>query len=252
MPPDLVVLQVGSVIGPNRMPSQHIVRIITHLRDAHPGQWFQLLGPNESKFTPGGRNWKYESDHGYDIDFIHQRLLNYWWSKPHSGVAAVITSNTMAPTLVTPAGVTSDICQRIGSNDPYDIAATLNQATKLATPYIFEGAHHFGQHDNKPGPILTTPYELWASWSDTPLPFDQIVGHIPPFHFGKRKWFKSPTLCDPTTIYDLTTIDDKRMTWWKSRHSPHGIAHIGNSVHPNSTPDKIPPHRFDGAVIEIP
>ena len=249
IPDDLTIIQIGDLIGIHANPSEHILRMVDALRRACPDQWLQLYGANEARFVPGGANFRYKIQKNRDIDHIHQRLISEWWQTPTTGVAAVIASDAMAPTLVTHAGITSHIQSRLNTTDPYVIASHLNRAARNQEPYVFVAGDLLNNHDQNPGPLFATPQELWDSWASTPLPFDQMVGYIPPYHFERGTWFHNPEEIDQT---NATVHLEQRTTWWQSPHSPHGIAHIAASLHSKSEVHHLRPHFLDEAVVEIP
>ena len=253
IPPDLAIVQIGDLIGAYPNSSEDLIREVQNLRQHSPGQWIQLMGKAEAGYHPAGLHYRpaaqLEGGHR-DIQRRHQTTIKQWWvDRECAGVAAVIASDTMAPTLITHSGVHKAVHNHFNTNDPYAVAAHLNEQAFRCTPWIFGSGHAHEHYDTAPGPIWATPFELWASWATQPLPYDQIVGGFRPYHFTKKRWWARPADIDTT---HATVLEDRRMTYWRHPHSPHGIAHIDDALQAQSPPSQLKAHTFQNAVVEVP
>ena len=253
IPPDLTIVQIGDLVGAYPDSSEGLIREVDNLRDHSPGQWIQLIGKAEARYTPSGVYYQppaQENGGHRDINLSHQKRLARWWeSGKHAGVAAVIASDTMAPTLITHSGVHKAIHNHLGTNDPYELAARLNAAASKNLAWVFAAGHLAGNYNTAPGPIWTSPFELWTSWATQPLPYDQIVGGFRPYHFTSKKWWRHPEPIDHT---HATVLPERQMTYWRHPHSPHGIVHIDDGLQAKSPPSQLRAHTFDNIVVEVP
>lgn len=253
IPEDLTIVQIGGLIGAYPDSSESVIREVNKLRQSSPGQWIQLMGKAEARYQPSGIYYKEPAQqHGNhrDIDLRHQHMLSEWWgSQQHAGVAAVIASDDMAPTLITHTGVHTAVHKHLGSRDAYETAARLNAAADRNERWLFDAGHVLENYETAPGPLWASPFELWTSWSTQPLPFDQIVGGYRPYHFGTKKWWQHPEPLDPT---HATILPERQMTYWRHPHSPHGIVHIDDGLQAKSEPSQLRAHTFYGAVVEVP
>lgn len=253
IPEDLTIVQIGDLIGAYPKASEDLIREVENLRQHSPGQWIQLMGKVEAGYHPAGSFHRPEAaikTGQRDINYRHQQtVLNWWRERKYAGVAAVIASDTMAPTLITHSGVHKALHNHYGTDDPYQVAAHLNEEAFRCTPWMFGAGHAHNNFDTAPGPIWATPFELWTGWETQPLPYDQIVGGFRPYHFTKKKWWAHPQLIDST---HATVLEDRRMTYWRHPHSPHGIAHIDDALGAKSPPSQLQAHTFLNAVVEVP
>ena len=109
IPSDLTIVQIGDLVGAYPDSSEGLIREVDNLREHSPGQWIQLIGKAEARYMPSGLYYEppaQKSGGHRDINLSHQKKLARWWeSGKYAGVAAVIASDTMAPTLITHAGI---------------------------------------------------------------------------------------------------------------------------------------------------
>lgn len=252
IPGDLVIIQIGDLIGRAPDASAEIIRHVRALRHRNPGQWVQLIGNREARYHPyGARFAPSERRTHRDLDVAHQKILNGFWREPHTGVAAAISTRRMSPTLLTHAGVTREFLQAIGATNHINARKVAHDINfSLADPNLRQHVFALGQmyRGLEPGPLGASHGELWRSWHHHPLSFDQIVGHTNPYRFSKNRWNDANPI--PETQW-ATPNPPRRMTYWKPSKSNFGIAHIDPGLWHGSTTDELPAHLFEDATVTI-
>lgn len=256
IPDDLVIVQIGDLIGRSAEASAEFIRVVDSLRQHNPGQWIQLMGNWEARYHPHGVHFARQNKSEAPLDSAAQQTLNRFWTEPYAGVAATIHTQAMPPALLTHAGATRELIAEVSGlthNDARIVAQDINDASVQPNlrPYIFApGDMYQGSGTNPaPGPLWASPRELWRSWNSHPLRFDQVVGHAAPYMFNKNAWYDANPI--PETEWAALN-PDRKTTYWRPPDSHYGIIHIDPSLWHGATAHDLPAHIFSDATITIP
>lgn len=192
LPDNVTVVQVGDLI--HRGPaSAAVIGLVAAMRRRQPEQWVQLVGNHEALYLPGtpGFHWPEV------IEDEAEQTLNQWWSEGWMRVAAAIETADGEPLLVTHAGLTQVVWDRLGA--PADAAATATALNALpgTDPDLLWGTGLMLGAQNPrwtAGPVWAeSSWEVYGSWlvhaaRGLPVPFGQVHGHSTPFDYWAGRW----------------------------------------------------------------
>lgn len=188
IPEDLTIVQVGDLIhkGPD---SDLIVEFVNAFLTNSPKQWVQLNG-------------NHELQHCYGIPFFPcrctddtVRTLRDWWQEGLLRMSAVIIHNEVndlfpkPTTLITHAGVTQPIWKISHAQDAQEWSQWADD--KAFYNLSRQSGLMLGEARNfMAGPIWAhCIHEVYESWNNTEMPFNQVHGHTAPYVWNRAQWF---------------------------------------------------------------
>lgn len=192
IPADIVVVQVGDLVhrGPH---GDKAVAMADAFMAKFPDQWLQVLGNHEMMHMPGAVSFFACRCSDGTVATIRE------WVKTRKAVVACAFQGapqgllTQPETLVSHAGVSSYWWNSSGRGTAAETAAYLNsflpgQLDKLDR----YGVMMTGQRTSKAGPWWAAASdEVYPSWHNVRMPFNQVHGHTSPFMWDHDAWFPS-------------------------------------------------------------
>lgn len=184
VPADLLVVQVGDLVhrGPD---STGCVHLADRLLNCNEGRYVQLLGNHEA-FYLGGPRFVVRDDLSTDADHTVQR----WWLDQRARLGLALDTVEHGEVLVTHAGLTSVLWDRLGSPSAAESADLLNQWVGTRPELAFAPGRRLSGHIGAPGPVWADPTgEVYPSWiGDTRSPFGQVHGHLAAWDWEADRW----------------------------------------------------------------
>lgn len=196
LPKNIVIIHVGDLI--HKGPRSHdVLMLVDKIRIINPGQWIQLIGNHEHQYLGGEFFWRNTLEtKSVKIlqNWFTQGFLQYAFVIPRNGYIGI--ENTIEfldkPTVITHAGISPDFYYEYLQNVPVQDIPEKMFSINVGVSGIMMNKHDV---DEPIGPIWAHGiHEVWTPWlMDTDMPFHQIVGHISPYVFTKKKFFpKTP------------------------------------------------------------
>lgn len=191
IPKDLTIISLGDLIhkGPK---SEDIIDFVDKVFKKNPDNWMQLLGNHEMQHLEGYLFWDCNCSIELVDCLINWRVNNFATSAgvlKHKPIPGMLDSQY---SLLTHAGVTHDVFKNVTSGK------RVND--------VFWGLEKLYVNDfkemNKPGVMLGSPVtktagvfwahstiEVYPSWFEHEMPFNQIHGHTAPYAWENNNWF---------------------------------------------------------------
>lgn len=209
LPKNTTIIHVGDLIhkGPD---SLKVLQLVDSVMEVNPENWIQLLGNHEMNYIEGSIFfWR-------DLIPVEGQIILQKWLRESRVQLAVALNDAYIPAymsnldeskslLITHAGLT----RRYWVND-LDKSNTVNKiANKLNYSPISKisqgGEIIYGPSaDGKPydpSPIWATSKELWSSWVNSHMPFNQIHGHTNIWFPYQKKWvFSTKKMVNASTV----------------------------------------------------
>jgi hypothetical protein len=183
LPAGVHVVQVGDLIdrGPHSLETINLAKTA---HEVNEGRYVQLLGNHETNWLEPTKVFSFRSDPAA-VDALYE-----WVERADLYLAAAIASAT--PTLATHAGLTRGLWSALGSPaDPREAAASINNAwgTPLH-PLVARPGYMLGLGVDEAAGVYWAEagFELYASWSASVMPFDQVHGHSSSYDWEKSQW----------------------------------------------------------------
>lgn len=183
LPADMVVVQVGNLLGPGPDPAGCLA-LAGRMLAGSPGRWLQLVGDQEAQLLGGPR--LAGRLHGEEA----AGELRRWWAEGAARLAVALDTVEYGPVLVTHAGLTRQKWEALGRpDDPAAAAAALDAELRDAPAVALAGGEAVGVKPRLAvGVTWASPAELLGSWDLEPLPFSQVYGHASPRHWPTGRW----------------------------------------------------------------
>lgn len=194
VPDDLHVISVGDLVhrGPD---SDDIVNFVDKALDINPDRWTQLIGNHEAMHV------------GLSVPFWNcscsartDALLKKWHSNDTARLATAFSGTAakrlvLPETVVTHAGLTRLLWLKLGgSPDAGVVAQQINDAAINDTcrpgNMLNGGRNRF----NAGVFWAAASTEVYPSWDDEEMPFNQVHGHTAPFSWGFQSWYPATPL----------------------------------------------------------
>ena len=182
LPPDVVVIQVGNLLGPGPDPAG-CVALAQRMLEGSGGCWLQLWGDHEAQMLGG------PTLPGRDGALQDSRLTR-WRTLGAARMAVAVDTPEYGAVLVTHAGLTRHKWEAIGSpDDPGTAAAMLDAELHDAPAAALAAGEMAGMKPRAAvGVAWASPAELLSSWDLEELPFSQVYGHASPRHWHRGRW----------------------------------------------------------------
>lgn len=224
LPEGVRVIHLGDLIhkGPD---SNALLPLVDAIIDVNPGRWVQLLGNHEFQHIKGSPSfWRCDCDS--DSKFI----INNWWESKKAFAAFALNSFSSLqpevsarPSIIIPqtsilfthSGITRPFWKEMGASVEASVIADAINASPVKV-VSRPGEMLFNPHapNHNPGPVWAlSSGEVFASWTDTVMPFIQVHGHTTAYGWmykrwfpGTSKWFKDSTKLNPENRVSITEV----------------------------------------------
>jgi hypothetical protein len=256
IPEDVVIIQVGDLVhrGPD---SDDLVAWVNEVikkdrKRKGPPRWIQLFGNHEGHHI-GGPTFG-QTQHGqvmpFGVSTETEKILQRWWTSKLAHMAVAVKRDDGREVLITHAGLMRNTWEVIGSPSSVTVAAReLNRQDverAFASGYLL--GMTFSLHAD--GTIMTpgvawasASHEVYPSWENEPMPFDQIHGHAGVFIWANQKWIVSPS------IQATTTLDrDHRFSRWEQSED-RSIICVDQALEAGAPHFPIKPLKIEGEVL---
>lgn len=183
LPPDVVVVQVGNLLGPGPDPGGCLA-LARRMLAGSAGRWLQLLGDQEAQLLGGPRL----AGRVHAAEAADE--LRRWRDDGSARLAVGVDTVEYGPVLVTHAGLTRQKWEAVGSpDDPAVAARALDAELRDAPATALAGGEAVGVKARRTGGVAWASVgELLSSWDLEPLPFSQVYGHASPRHWPTGRW----------------------------------------------------------------
>lgn len=192
LPNDMTVIHCGDLMhkGPQ---SDEIIFMIDKIRKKNPGQWIQIMGNHEAQYLGG----YYFRDNGLlspeaakiVIKWNLERFINFVYIIPEESIVKTETKEYFLndPLIFSHAGLSYPFWKNYLKKYNYQDYNFALENTTLIT--VHKPGKMLGRNYNinsLTGPIWSHGIdEVWALWKKkNNARFNQIVGHIFPYHFN--------------------------------------------------------------------
>lgn len=185
IPDGLIIVNVGDVARMSNSPNLHSLKcleIADELIKRNPGQWIQLLGNHESPFIGGPALPEWFQLPDFEES---EKIVSKWWNEGTAQLSQIIeTPETNIDTIVTHAGLTSGFMKDNGFlNDHRGMVKFLNSLNPNSST-DYKDIAKTGVVTFKDSPSVftdclwaSTANELYPSWNNESMGFNQIHGH---------------------------------------------------------------------------
>jgi hypothetical protein len=248
LPEDLVVVQVGDLVGGGGDDAGVVADVDNWMR-ANPRRWFQLIGNWEARYL-GGPEFTSARRDRVPLPEAARTTLRRWVEDGSAQVAVAVRSRAGREALVTHAGLTRGFWQGLLHAKPsaQECAAWLNVGLRGYEEVVFRPGSMLGGFlgcgGAAPGPVWASAMEVWTSWAGHPQPFHQVHGHTNPYYFRGARWTDEM----PLHIRASARINhDLRHVWWTD--GGHRIVSIDPGLGSRPALDDLHPLVMTSATI---
>jgi Calcineurin-like phosphoesterase len=191
LPEDQKIIQAGDLIhkGPD---SNMLVSMVDEILANNPvGQWTQIFGNHEMQHIGGYSFWR------CDCSLATVATLQRWWNSGRATLATAVRHDPVkkrlnaTQSLITHAGVTHSWWKRLGHGDAFETAREIRRFQSEEFKAINKPGLMLGEGPNvNAGPVWAhSTEEVYPSWYDINMPFNQIHGHTAPFAWSRKAWY---------------------------------------------------------------
>jgi len=184
LPDDLVVVQVGDLVGKGP-GSLACLELVERFQRGSPGRWLQVVGNHEAAYLPHGSGAPGSPDLAGKIE----HTLRQWQEAGKLRLAVAVELDGGGQALVSHGGLTRGRWERAGSPESAAEAAVAIERQWHEDPDEALGS---GRACEPQGPGVVwaeAPGEVVASWLCVDrLPFNQVHGHKTCYDWDHRQW----------------------------------------------------------------
>lgn len=200
IPEDMQIIHMGDLIHKGPASLRALV-FVENMMLHNPGQWIQLMGNHEMQHLPN-TNWFYPCSCSETVDDKIDELITSGLLRTAYALEDVTpvrmeksARHRMKPAssswLFTHGGMTADWWFRMHNREA-SVLKLAEQINNLTDKQKDKAGERMGQHGRMPSPVwASAPTEVFSSWKETPMPFNQVTGHTYPFDWESERWFGS-------------------------------------------------------------